>query len=83
MYGTKEKTFLKERIYDKSYVILDNINNVVVLENDELIIDVPAGHVFLLGDNRPNSLDSRSYGCISVEDIRGQYLFSKQFILYR
>jgi signal peptidase I len=33
---------------------------------------VPAGEVFLMGDNRSNSLDSRNFGPIPAEDIVGK-----------
>jgi len=33
---------------------------------------VPAGHVFVLGDDRPNSADSRVYGPIPVAQVRGR-----------
>jgi len=35
---------------------------------------VPAGHVFLLGDNRLESHDSRNYGSVPVDDVVGKYL---------
>lgn len=40
-------------------------------------ITVPSGHVFVLGDNRNNSSDSRNeqLGCVPVSDIKGKVLW--------
>ena len=36
---------------------------------------VPENYVFALGDNRPGSTDSRSFGCIPLEKIEGTVAF--------
>ena len=33
---------------------------------------VPEGTVFLMGDNRPDSTDSRRFGCIPMEKIESK-----------
>jgi signal peptidase I len=35
---------------------------------------VPAGHVYLLGDNRDTSEDSRTFGPVSIDDVEGRVL---------
>ncbi|WFA07697.1 signal peptidase I [Tissierella sp. Yu-01] len=41
----------------------------------EYPIEVPTGKVFVLGDNRENSLDSRHLGFIDIEQIKGKAIY--------
>lgn len=37
-------------------------------------VTVPAGAVFLMGDNRADSIDSRAYGAVPVDEVVGRAL---------
>jgi signal peptidase I len=38
-------------------------------------VTIPAGTLFVMGDNRANSFDSRNFGTVPVQSVRGKALF--------
>jgi signal peptidase I len=59
-----------------SYTVLDQVDN--GFADNFPVVRVPAGHIFLMGDNRDDSLDSRfsaaegGIGMVPVENIIGR-----------
>jgi signal peptidase I len=49
---------------------LDRAHHLPDRHLDELV--VPPGQCFVVGDNRPVSYDSRTYGCIQISEILGR-----------
>ena len=62
----------------QGYVVVDGRRLVepylsdAVVTNDFAPVTVPEGHVFVMGDNRANSSDSRVIGTIEIETIVGR-----------
>lgn len=66
---------IKEKYIDtgmKTFQNNETINNFIV----------PEHYVFVMGDNRTNSLDSRNFGCIPISQIKGR-VFLRIFPLTR
>ena len=73
IYRRDEKTLYLEQLGDvKHYVILDHgIPQNRFLEE----ITIPEGHYFASGDNRDNSHDSRAWGFVPKELLKGEAMF--------
>ena len=63
----EQKLYINGRIYDESY-----IPDGIAFYPDFSVTIVSPGCYFVLGDNRPVSLDSRSFGSVSENDILGK-----------
>lgn len=60
-----ENEFVEKYLTPGTSTISVNYNN----------ITVPEGYVFVMGDNRNDSIDSRYFGCIPIEKIEGIVCF--------
>lgn len=61
------KVYLNGEELEETYLIEENITS----QSNYNDIVVPDGNVFVMGDNRNESMDSRSFGCIPIEKIEG------------
>lgn len=91
----EEKNYVKRVIATEGQKV-EIIQNTVYVDgepleeeyiSDELVyadygpIVVPEDSIFVMGDNRPNSIDSRAIGCLPVENIIGKAVI--RFIPFR
>ena len=55
----------------------DNMKETFIINSEDMVVDVPEGKVFVMGDNRNNNLDSRKLGYFDFdEDVIGRVFFT-------
>lgn len=68
------------QIYLNGELLQEDYINGTMTNNEDMSIDIPEGKVFVMGDNRNNSLDSRRLGYFDFEDdVIGKVFFTVPF----
>ena len=67
------KVFINGKEINESFLKKGTYTNVSKQEFETFV--VPKGTVFVMGDNRNGSSDSRIFGCIPISKIRGKVIF--------
>ncbi|GAB2563690.1 signal peptidase I [Gracilibacillus alcaliphilus] len=65
--------FIEAERADEQFNYTTNFSMADIPGNEEV---VPEGHVFVLGDNRPDSTDSRHLGFVPIDQIEGMASFT-------
>jgi len=72
--GEKGKVYLNGKLLKEPYV-QHTRNEVIEVMDNFGPFTVPAGTLFVMGDNRDGSLDSRHFGVVSAEKVKGRVAY--------
>ena len=65
------------QLYLNGELLQEDYINGAMINSEDMVVDVPEGKVFVMGDNRNNSLDSRKLGYFDFdEDVIGRVFFT-------
>lgn len=67
------RVYLNDEILNEEYLDTGTITNIGEGCFDDVV--VPNGYIYVLGDNRDVSADSRRFGCIPIDKIEGKAVF--------
>ncbi|MFR7589979.1 MAG: signal peptidase I [Longibaculum sp.] len=67
------------QLYRNGELLKEDYINEPMQGNEDFSYDIPKGKVFVMGDNRNNSVDSRMIGCIDFDDEVVGRVFFKVF----
>ncbi|AUG58801.1 signal peptidase I [Acetivibrio saccincola] len=67
--------FKDGKIYRNNELLEEPYINEPMYPSGNWTVTVPEGHVFVMGDNRNHSKDSRAIGAIPLDHVLGKYLF--------
>lgn len=68
-HTSESALFIREILGDRNYLVRRHPYRV---KHESYSLEVPQGHLFLLGDNRDNSFDSRYFGPVKISSLLGR-----------
>ena len=67
------------QLYLNGELLQEDYINGAMINSEDMVVDVPEGKVFVMGDNRNNSLDSRKLGYFDFdEDVIGRVFLHRE-----